>query len=175
MRTNRLALLALALTALEASTSERHEQIQLQALIEQSSFIAVVEPASPPTKRTEISIAPKGASNKKYPAFPRLQHRYVVTEVLKNERGKLAEGAIIEVDLADFDTRLTVHRRYYLEGLRKIPIYSYYTPSPAPDAGAVGSIVFVQHSGDGWEFTASGAIEPAGMRSTIEALLTAVR
>ncbi|MDP1919998.1 MAG: hypothetical protein Q8L14_27370 [Myxococcales bacterium] len=172
MRTNRLALLALALTALEASTSERHDQIELSDLVRQSSLIALVEPASPPMKKTEISIAPKGGSKEKYPPFTRVQHRYVVKAVLKNQTGKLAEGAIIEVDVGDFDTRLTVHRRYYLEGVRKIPIYSFYTPSPAPDGGAAGSIVFVQHSGAGWEFTASGAVEHAGMRSAIEALLT---
>lgn len=173
MRTNRLALLALALTALEASTSERHDQIELSDLVRQSSLIAIVEPANPPTKKTEISIAPKGGSKEKYPPYTRVQQRYVVKAVLKNEAGKkLADGAIIEVDVGDFDTRLTVHRRYYLEGVRKIPIYSYYTPTPAPDAGAEGSIVFVQRSGEGWEFTASGAIEHEGMRSTVEALLT---
>ncbi|MDP3501920.1 MAG: hypothetical protein Q8S33_16400 [Myxococcales bacterium] len=176
MRTNRLALLALALTALEASTSERHDQIELSDLVRQSSLIALVEPASPPTKKTEIAIGPKGGSKETYPPFTRVQQRYVVKAVLKNEAGKkLAEGALIEVDVGDFDTRLTVHRRYYLEGVRKIPIYSYYTPSPPPDAGAAGSIVFVQRSGESWEFTASGAIEHAGMRSTIEALLTTGR
>ncbi len=171
MRTNRLALLALALTALEASTSERHDQIDLSDLVGQSSLIAIVEPANPPTKKTEISIAPKGGSKEKYPPFTRVQHRYVVKEVLKNQTGKLAPGAIIEVDVGDFGTRLTVHRRYYLEGVRKIPIYSYYTPLPAPDSGSADSIVFVQRSSEGWEFTASGSIEHVSQRASIEALL----
>lgn len=172
MRTNRLALLALALTALEASTSERHDQIELGDLVRQSSLIAVVEPANPPTKKTEIAIGPKGASKEKYPPFKRVQQRYVVKAVLKNEAGKkLDVGATIEVDEGDFDTRLTVHRRYYLEGVRKIPIYTYYTPSPAPDAGTEGSIVFVQRSGNGWEFAASGAIEHLSQRASIEELL----
>lgn len=172
MGTNRLALLALALTALEASTSERHDQIELSDLVRQSNLIALVEPASPPTKKTEISIAPKGGSKEKYPPFTRVQHRYVVKEVLKNQAGKLAQGAIIEIDVGDFDTRLTVHRRYYLEGVRKIPIYSYYTPLPAPDdGGSSDSIVFVQGSSQGWEFTASGAIEHVSQRASIEGLL----
>jgi hypothetical protein len=147
MRTNRLALLALALTALEASTSEHHDQIELTALIQRSPLIAVVEPASPPTKKSEIAIAPKGSSKEKYPPYERVQQRYVVKAVLKNEAGtKLAPGATIEVDVGDFDTRLTVHRRYYLEGVRKFPIYSYYRPSEPPDAGAPqpGKIVSIR-------------------------------
>jgi len=163
MRTNRLALLALVLTALEASTSERHEQIELSDLVRQSSMIALVEPASPATK-------------KEFPPYQRVQRRYVVKAVLKNEaEKKLADGATSEVDVGNFDTRLTVHRRFYLEGVRKIPIYSDSTSSPAPDGGAPGLIVFVQRSGEGWGFTANGATEHAGMPATIEALLSKPR
>lgn len=173
MRTNRVAVIAVLLTSLEAFTSESHDQIDLDALVKRSSIIAIVEPATPPTKKTEIRIAPKGGSKEKYPPYERTQYRYVVKEIVSNRSGtKVEAGKTLEVDLGDFDTRLTVHKRYYLENVRKIPIYSYYRPSERPDGGeGTGAIIFLTRSGDGWEFSATGAIEHLGQRAKIEALL----
>lgn len=175
MRTTRVAATVVLLLGLEASTSESHDQIDLAAVVKRSALIAIVEPATPPTKKSEIAIAPKGGSKEKYPPYQRIQHRYVVKEVLSNRSGrKLVAGKTIEVDVGDFDTRLTVHKRYYLEGVRKIPIYSYYRPAERPDGGeGSGEIVFLSGSGDGWEFTASGAIEHVALREQVEALLKA--
>lgn len=173
MRTTRVAATVVLLLGLEALTSESHDQIDLDALVRRSSIIAIVEPATPPTKKSEIAIAPKGGSKEKYPPYERTQYRYVVKEILSNRAGtKLTAGKTIEVDVGDFQTRLTVHQRYYLEGVRKIPIYSYYRPSERPDGGeGTGEIIFLTRSGDGWEFTATGAIEHLGQRAKIEALL----
>ncbi|MBL8924220.1 MAG: hypothetical protein JNJ54_35530 [Myxococcaceae bacterium] len=173
MRTHRVAATVVLLLSLEAFTSESHDEIDLEALVKRSSIIALVEPASPPTKKTEIAIAPKGGSREKYPPYERTRHRYVLKELIHNRSGtKLTPGKTLEIDVGDFDTRLTVHQRYYLEGVRKIPIYSYYRPSPRPDGGAAtGQIIFLTRSGDGWEFAASGAIEHPAMREAIEALL----
>jgi hypothetical protein len=173
MRTTRVAATVVLLLSLEASPSESHDQIDLAALVKRSALIVVAEPATPPTKKSEIAIAPKGGSKEKYPPYERTQHRYVVKEIISNRSGtKLAAGKTIEVDVGDFDTRLTVHRRYYLEGVRKIPIYTYYRPTERPDGGeGAAVIVFLTRSGDGWEFTATGAIEHQAQRAAIEALL----
>lgn len=169
MRMNRAFTTAVLLTSLEAFTSEHHDELELKDLVSRSSVIAIVEPATPATVKTEISIAPKGGSSEKYPAYTRIRTRYVVKEILHAQGTKLEPGKTIEVDAADFDTRLTVHRRYYLEGVRKIPIYSYYSPQkPAADGAA---IIFLSHSSDGWEFAAAGAIEHLDTRKAVEALL----
>jgi hypothetical protein len=170
MRLNRVVLTAVLLTALEAFTSERHDQLDLAAVLARSSVVAIVERADPPTKKTEISIAPKGGSSEKYPAYSRTRFRYVVKALLHQAVGQTVEvGQTLEVDEADFDTRLTVHTRYHLEGVRKIPIYSYYTPKKPGVDGPI--IIFIDRSGDGWEFTASGAIEHLDTRAQVEALL----
>lgn len=169
MRMNRVVTTAVLLTALEAFTSEHHDQIDLKDLIARSSVIAIVEPATPPTVKTEIAIAPKGGSTEKYPPYTRIRSRYVVKEVLHAQATKLEAGKTIQVDAADFDTRLTVHQRYYLEGVRKIPIYTYYSPQKPAAEGAM--IIFLSPSGDGWEFAAAGAIEHLDTRKAVEALL----
>lgn len=173
MRMNRVVTTAVLLTALEAFTSEHHDQIELKDLVTRSSAIVIVEPATPATVKTEIAIAPKGGSREKYPAYTRTRSRYVVKEVLHSRGAKLESGKTIEVDAADFDTRLIVHKRYYLEGVRKIPIYTYYSPQKAPAEGAV--IVFLSGSSDGWEFAAAGAIEHLDTRKAVEALLKAAQ
>ncbi|MEW5740019.1 MAG: hypothetical protein AB1938_13890 [Myxococcota bacterium] len=163
-----LAVLVVLLGAREALTSESHDEISLEDVVRRSTVIAVVEPATPPTKESKVPIGGK------HPPYERTQHRLVVKEVLSNRAGtKLPVGKTIEVDVGDYDTRLTVHRRYYLEGVRKSPIYSYYRPAPVVDGGASSpqEIVFLVRSGDGWEFTASGARERLERRAAIEALL----
>lgn len=173
---NRAIATAVLLTSLEAFTSEHHDEIELKDLVSRSTVIAIVEPATPATVKTEISIAPKGGSIAKYPPYTRVRTRYVVKEVLHARGAKLEPGKTIEVDVADFDTRLTVHKRYYLEGVRKIPIYSYYSPQKPAADGAM--IVFLSATGDGWSFTsdswefaAAGAIEHLDTRKAVEALL----
>ena len=52
MRMNRVVTTAVLLTALEAFTSESHDQIELKDLIARSSVIAIVEPATPATVKT---------------------------------------------------------------------------------------------------------------------------
>lgn len=169
MRMNRVVTAAVLLTALEAFTSEHHDQIELKDLVTRSNAILIVEPATPATVKTEIAIAPKGGSREKYPPYTRIRTRYVVKEVLHSQGPKVDPGKTIEVDAADFDTRLTVHKRYYLEGVRKIPIYTYYSPQKEPAADAM--IVFLSGSGDGWEFAAAGATEHLDTRKAVEALL----
>lgn len=169
MRMNRVVTTAVLLTALEAFTSEHHDEIELKDLVARSNAIVIVEPATPATVKTEITIAPKGGSREKYPPYTRIRSRYVVKEVLHSRGAKLEAGKTIEVDAADFDTRLTVHKRYYLEGLRKIPIYTYYSPQKEPAEGA--AIVFLSGSSDGWEFAAAGATEHLDTRAAVEALL----
>ncbi|MER2563378.1 MAG: hypothetical protein ABTQ32_21800 [Myxococcaceae bacterium] len=165
MRLNRTFTTAIVLTSLEAFTSEHHDQIELKDLVTRSTVIAVVVPATPATVKSEIAIAP----GEKYPPYTRIRSRYVVKEVLHAEGTKLEPGKTIEVDPADFDTRLTVHKRYHLEGVRKIPIYTHYSPQKPPAQGSM--IVFLAPAGDGWQYTANGAIEHLDTRKAIEALL----
>lgn len=165
---NRALTILVATLALEAHTSERHDHLSLEALLSRSTLVAIVEPASPPTKKTELPIGPTGGKEK-YPPYLRLQQRYVVKELLWSRDGRApAAGTTLEVDQADFGMRRNVHERYHVEGVRKIPIYSYYQPAAEADAGSSDrTIVFLRRAGDGWEFAASGAIEPVSRRDQI--------
>lgn len=168
-RTRSLTAVLLLLTATEAHTSESHENLSLESVVRQSSAILLVEKADPPTKKTQVPVA-KGA-----PPYERTQHRFVVKEVL-HLRGvgpRVAPGATLEVDAADYGTRLTVHRKYYVENVRKIPIYSFYRPQPSDAGESTQEIVFLTHGGSGWEFTASGAREHPSRRAAIEAAIAA--
>lgn len=169
---NRALTMLVATLALEAHTSEHHERVALELVLSRSTLVAIVEPASPPTKKTEIPIGPAGTSNEKAPPYVRVQQRYVVKEILSNRSGPApAAGSVLEVDEGDASTRRHVHEAAQ-RGTRKIPIYWYYQPAETPDAGpGAPVIVFLRRGDEGWEFTATGAVEPVSQRARVAELI----
>lgn len=169
MRLRGLVVL-LSTVALEAHTSEYNETMSLEQLVRQSDAIVVVTPAAPATEKHEEPIVAAEKQSPAFPPFVRVTHRYLVREVLKTSEPLKPKQTLL-VEVADVSTRREVHRRYHLEGVRKIPIYRSYQPRGTPDGGTGASIVFLNRSGGEWEFTASGALEPETMRAEITTLL----
>ncbi|MDH5181776.1 MAG: hypothetical protein OEY07_19105, partial [Gammaproteobacteria bacterium] len=91
--------------------------------------------------------------------------------IVKVLRGEAIAGENVEVYPADFDSQVELHRKYYLEGISKSPIYQKYEPVSRPQEGEQ-YIVFLRRTKDGhWSFFCLGAGEGLDQLSTITELL----
>jgi hypothetical protein len=171
MSWSRVIPLGVALIATEAFTSEHHEEVTLEQALPRSTLVFIAAPASPASRTVSISIAPPGKSEEQFPPYRQVLQRYTVREVLWSQSEAPEKGTVLELAPADSGTRLSVHKKYYLEELRKIPIYTYYAATVPPAEGAKEVIVLATSSSDGYEFAAAGSIEGLGARAKVQALL----
>jgi hypothetical protein len=152
-----------------------YQDISLQDLVDRSALILVVKTAKPGQRQIQIPIG-KDRSNKPAPPFTRVQVRCEVQAALSEGAAALV-GKTLEIDGAHWEQSLSMHKRYYLQGMSISPIYQHYRaaeePTDAKDPGAP-YIVFLRREGkDGYAFTVDGAIEHVNQREAIEAIIRA--
>jgi len=172
----RWATAALAVAALAAMEEEArltqiaYDPISLEELVRDAAVIVVARPATPARRSKKIPIAPAGhkPDAEKWPPFARELTRWQIVEVLRGD--KLAAGAVVEIDEAYFDTRLRVHRDYYVKHLGKSPIFRRYA-APADDAAPERVLFLGRGEGGGLAFAADGAVESVGRKAEIVALM----
>lgn len=170
----RFILLLALLFGTEAHVSEGRRQVKLKEVVEAAEVIVLVKPAEPSTRKVSIPItAPGEDASKEKPPFEYVVTRWVVEEVLAGS-SPLEAGQTLEVNPADLSTRKTVHRKYHLEGVRKIPLYSVYSPPEIPDSEK-RRILFLEKSSDDWSLVYRGALEAPARKAKILKLLTAAR
>jgi hypothetical protein len=167
---SRLVLLFTLLFSLEAATSERHDEIPLSQVVTASHLIVLARPAEPTFRKVSVDITPKGkAPRAKAPPFEYRVQRWVV-EALLTPSGKVKPGDTLEVSPADWEYRLTIHRKMHLEGINKIGLYEVYRPSAAPK-DEPRRILFLEPEGSAWRFTYVGAMEAPSHQATVLELL----
>jgi hypothetical protein len=168
---SRLVLLFPLLFSLEASTSERHREVPLARVVAASRLIVLAHPATPPFRTVSVDITPKGKSpGDKAPPFEYRVQRWVVEELL-TPSDAMKPGDTLEVSPADWEYRLTVHRKYHLEGVNKIGLYEVYRASPPPE-GEPRRLLFLEPEGKAWRFTYAGAVEAPSRRAEVLKLLS---
>ena len=138
-----------------------YDQITLEQLVQRSPTIVVAHVGEPPTQTTQLAI---GKPDQKAPPFQRVQQRYVVDEVLRG--AATLKGRTILVDEANFSEQLELHKRYYLEGTSKSPIYDRY--APRRPARGPRSILFLRGNDDALAFSADGAIEDTSLTGAVK-------
>lgn len=152
-----------------------YDDADLKTAVRQAGAVVVAKPAEPPQRKVKIDITPKGKKPdaEKFPPYTRVLTRWEVVEVLQAEkRAGLAPKKVIEVDDADFSSQLDLHRRYYLEGVSKSPIYQRYAPRESkPDEPR--RILFLEQTDGQWRFAMDGAAESLDARADVEAALAA--
>jgi len=156
--------LAPVLAASVALASAGIRTVPLAEVVRRADVIALVEPDPAGPRTVTIPIPGKGPKGKKAPAFKRRDQRFKVIEVLSRRAGKRTPAAIT-VAPANWSTRLTVHRRYHLEGVRKIPIYYRMAggglgkASPERDGAKPGRSLVLLHRDRraGFRFVVDGA------------------
>ncbi len=180
-----LLFLTALMFSMEAHVSEIYtEEKSLKQLTQESSFILVVNKAEQFLSQEEISILPNGShyegKNKKpfyeasynnddqnknkltknYPPFVSIKHKFKVVATLKGPT-ELKANSSITVYSAYFETRLNLHRQYYLEGLSKSPIYFSY--APLIDINLISSgqtlIIFIHGYKDDFQYSLINAYE----------------
>jgi hypothetical protein len=163
----RLALLLPLLVSLEASTSERHSEVPLEQVVADARLIVLARPAEPSFRLVRVDITPKGERpSPKRPPYQYRVQRWVVEEVL-TPSGTVKPGDTLEVSPADWETRLTVHRKYHLEGVNKIALYEVYRPSTPPPQDEPRRLLFLHPEGKAWRSTYAGALEAPSLRARV--------
>lgn len=134
-------------------TRTHYEILSLEMVVRLSQLILVVEKSDPFVSSETVSILPSGSkftgrnnppyyeppysdpdadknqTEKNYPPFKQtIYHFRVIKELFNATENSLAGKEIQVVDAAD-GNRLGLHTMYYLEGLRKSPIFQSYEPS----------------------------------------------
>ncbi len=163
----------LSFAALAAAGQVHIDPAELKELVREAEVVVVARPADPLTRKTTIDITPKGKKPdaEKYPPYVRVKTRWEVVEIVRAPKDAgLAEKKVLEVDDADFGSQLDLHRRYYVEGLSKSPIYRRYTPRESKP-GEPRRILFLEVSNGEWRFAMDGAAESLEARKDVEAAL----
>ncbi len=150
-----------ALCSAALASRVHYEQITLEQLVQRSPTIVVAHVGEPATQTSQIAV---GTPDQKAPPFQRVQHRYVVDEVLRG--AAILKGRTILVDEANFSEQLELHKRYYLEGTSKSPIYDRY--APRRPARGPRSILFLRGNDDALAFSADGAIEDTSLTGAVK-------
>jgi hypothetical protein len=180
-----LLLLGLLLPPREAHLSQVHYQpVSLKQVIERSDLVLIVKMAKPSQRQIPIPIG-KDNKNQEAPAFVRVQTRCEVQRALTAAGAELV-GKTIEIDGANWQDTLAMHKIYYLEGIGESPIYERYQPADPADAQAREAepkdapfIVFLRREAQdgktGFAFVVEGAVERLKNRAAIEELLRRLR
>ncbi len=131
-------------------TQTHYENISLEMVVKSSKLILVVQKRDPFITNEIISILPEGSifsgknnppyyeppyhdsefdknqTKKNYPPFDQTVYHFKVVKELFNSTEASLVGNNIQVLEADNDSRLDLHKMYYLEGRRKSPVYPVY-------------------------------------------------
>ncbi len=174
------AAVLLTLAAVEPASvqaSQGREDMPLEVVLEASSAVVLAVPATPSQRVDAIDITPNGKhpDPEKYPPYKRHRQRWLVQEVLLGAPALV--GQVLELDAAEWQMHLDVHRRYYVEGVNKIPIYREYSPSYPYDRPPKepARIVMLMGGPGTWQFTADNSVESVRERPRVEAALRKIK
>ena len=152
--------------------SDHHRSVGLEDVIFRVELAIVATPARPKHRWEKVEIK----SSKECPPFGRNLYRFRVKEIVWARRGVTPPkvGEVIEVDSASYGYDLTVHKKYYLENIRKITLHEVYEPSAGEGEAAKDSrrIVLLDRLDPGWSFACDQSAEPLSARARIEDLLS---
>ncbi|MDV6235382.1 hypothetical protein CH379_007050 [Leptospira ellisii] len=155
-----------------------YQKIELEELVDRSSFVFVVRPSNPAYTIRKIRIdsallkerkirLPRG---KKVPDYEFRVNRYEVVETLKGE----FSGETIEVLPPDLRHSMESHILYYGIGLSESPIYFSYEPASPIDWASGNYILFANASAKvpgEYYWTVQGAAESIPMKEKISELI----
>ncbi|MBU1077720.1 MAG: hypothetical protein KKH98_10530 [Spirochaetes bacterium] len=153
----------------DAHVSITHlEKISLSEVIKRSSYILVVEKQSPFEVIKKIKIH---KDTKKYPPFEHAVFYFQVIEELYNKDTQSLKNEKIKVLPPDLKDRLYLHKKYYLEGSSKSPIYLNYE-TKADFYKSKKLIIFLGSKEDGsYLMTVSGGYEKISKKKKIISLI----
>ncbi|MDD5044074.1 MAG: hypothetical protein PHG51_00785 [Candidatus Omnitrophica bacterium] len=130
--------------------------IALNDLVRRAEFIFVVEKAEPFLTTEEIPVR---KFLKEYPPFKKYTYHFRIIEELYKEDKVSRQGELINVIPDNFDEGLEIHKKYYLEGITKSPLYAKYDTA-ADFFKADKLILFLRrYDAKTFEIIASGAYE----------------
>jgi len=168
MSTTRLYLTGLITVLLclvfpqEGQVSRVHyRKADLQKLILFTEHVVAVRADDPAHSTEDIPIH---KDTKKYPPYKLYKQHFIVTHVLYGKGIKAGEK--IKVLSADYAAQLRLQKLYYLEGIRKSPIYDRYERQFSHEDDNE-FIIFLKKSNDGYFFSMQGATEGLRLKNEV--------
>ncbi len=168
-----ISFLITLLSPMEADLSQIHyRNITLEELVHRSRNIFHTKKMTPFSTVEKIDITPaKGKKDDaEYPPFHKTTYHFKVIEVL---RGKDRKGKEIDVLPAHTNSSLMLHKKYYIEGIGKSPVYEMYN-TIADFEGSDELILFLYSSGGIFEFSAEEAYESVSQKKKIMKMIKKV-
>jgi len=142
-------------------------EVTLEHVVARADAVLHVRPDAPDRRVVEVPLGGKPWHGGEAAPYERVIQRYVVEQVL---RGEVKPGDALEVDAARWRTSFDLHRRYELEGLSRHVVVEVYAPKHPPADGAA-RYVFLQRTGEGWEWVVQGAWEGLAAKKDVERAL----
>ncbi len=128
-----------------------HQNISLEQLIEESTYILIAKKTDPFITSEKISILPDGSKfenknnppyyeppyhnsdlsknkERNFPPYIKTAYNFKIKEILHSGRVELKNN-LISVDEASSNFKLDLHKGFYLNGMRKSPIMESYESS----------------------------------------------
>lgn len=175
-------ILTLGISSVSASSAIR--SVDLAYLVRQSELIVVLEDTPAPLTPVKIKIDGAQVTQNAYPDFQFNLTSLKVVEVIhtRSSSDSVQPGQVLSVAPASTASKLKLHKRYHLDGLRKIPIWKRYQSSqpitsPSPDAPPITQrLYFLRRCQvEGWCLTVSQAQESLSRLAEIRELLRSRR
>jgi hypothetical protein len=163
--------LAILLLISKAYVGQVHpNQITLQALVDRSDCIFVVQKATPYSRTVAVELD----DTKKFPPHQSPWYRYKILDVIKDEpESKPSAGSEIEARGAHDATLLYLDRKYALEGVSKSPILDFYESRGGQIEKRDTFIVFLSWNDDdkSYAIAADGAFEEMAAKAEVKSLM----
>ena len=182
-------------TTTAVASQVHYEETELRELIDRSELIVIARVLDPMHTILEVPITPRGRAPdpEKHPPFRAVVSHFGLVEILYSDR-KVELPAKLSIVSPLVGSQFDLHRRYYLEGLSKSPIYQRYEAKGDPMRLEPGAevILFLRHdsparssgvearlwksldkAGAGFVYVVDGAMERPSMKREISALAAA--
>ena len=137
------------------------EDISIEDLVGYAQYILVVEKEEPFMNKETITF-----ENPKCPNFEKISNNFKVIEILKSMDENLKIGDSIKAFQAFTQQKMELHKKYYLEGESKSPIYPEYNSKS--DFESPQLIIFLNSE---HEFASIHAYEDISKKGEIEKIL----
>ncbi len=165
-------LLFAASLGTEATASQVHMQaLPLKDVVSSSRAVVIVRSVDVPNDVVSIAVS----EDPEVPSFTFSLRHFEVVEVLRSPGDAISKDQRIRVGPADLEDRMSLHQRYYVDGISKSPIYFSYEGSLSKGADPAQRVLFLRPcslAGQSyWCPTASGAEESTDRLPEIRPLL----
>jgi hypothetical protein len=167
-----LLVILMGLVTTDVLASSAVHYVTLDRALSRTDAAVLVTYAKPKLREVRIPITPRGqkANPAKWPDFVRRDYRFKTLKVIWLRSGK-KPAKTLTVAPGNWQRRLIVHRKYHVEGVRKIPIYTRFDGYKALEAleakNGKAIVLLRRNKTTGWQVSVESAFLLAKKKKTL--------